>query len=61
MDEALAERRLLADLVENTDAFVQVADPEFRWLAINHAAAEEFERIFGVRPKVGELHARPPC
>ena len=54
VDEALAERRLLADLVENTDAFVQVADPEFRWLAINHAAAEEFERIFGVRPKVGD-------
>ena len=54
VSEALAERRLLADIVENTDAFVQVSDMQFRWLAINHAAASEFEHIFGVRPKVGE-------
>ncbi|TFI59712.1 PAS domain S-box protein [Sphingomonas parva] len=52
--EAVAERKLLADLVENTDAFVQVADADFRWLAINRASADEFERIYGVRPKVGE-------
>ncbi|MFO1062001.1 MAG: PAS domain-containing protein [Dongiaceae bacterium] len=51
---ALAERKLLADIVEGTDAFVQVADLEFRWLAINKAAADEFERIFGTRPKVGD-------
>ena len=54
MTEALAERRLLADIVENTDAFVQVSDLQFRWLAINHAAAGEFERLFGVRPRVGD-------
>jgi signal transduction histidine kinase/CheY-like chemotaxis protein len=53
MSEALAERKLLADIVEGTDAFVQVADLEFRWLAINRASAEEFERIYGVRPQVG--------
>ena len=52
--EALAERRLFADIVENTDAFVQVSDLQFRWMAINHAAASEFERIFGTRPKVGD-------
>ena len=51
--EALAERNLLADIVEGTDAFVQVADLDFRWLAINKAAANEFERIYGVRPRVG--------
>ncbi|WP_333572860.1 PAS domain S-box protein [Sphingomonas sp.] len=51
---ALAERKLLADLVEGTDAFVQVVDPDFRWLAINLAAADEFERIYGIRPKVGD-------
>ena len=50
---ALAERKLLADIVEGTDAFVQVVGPDFRWLAINKAAADEFERIYGVRPKVG--------
>jgi len=52
--ETLAERKLLADIVEGTNAFVQVADLEYRWLAINRSAADEFERIFGVRPRVGD-------
>ena len=52
--EALAERKILADIVEGTDAFVLVADLQYRWLAINQAAANEFERIFGVRPKAGD-------
>ena len=51
---ALAERDVLARIVETTDAFVQVSDLEFRWLALNNASAAEFERIFGVRPKVGD-------
>jgi PAS domain S-box-containing protein len=51
--EALAERNLLAEIVEATNAFVQVADLEYRWLAVNKAAADEFERIFGKRPAVG--------
>jgi PAS domain S-box-containing protein len=54
VDEALAQRRILADIVEGTNAFVQVADLGYRWLAINRAASEEFARIFGVRPRVGE-------
>jgi PAS domain S-box-containing protein len=52
--EALAEKRILADIVEGTDAFVQVADLNYRWLAINRASADEFERIYGVRPRVGQ-------
>ena len=52
--EVLAERKVFADLVEGTDAFIQVVDLDGRWLAINSAAADEFERIFGLRPKVGE-------
>jgi signal transduction histidine kinase/ActR/RegA family two-component response regulator len=52
--DALAERKILADIVEGTRAFVQVADLHYRWLAINRAATDEFERIFGVRPKVGD-------
>ena len=52
--EASAERKVLADIVEGTDAFVQVCDLNYRWLAINKAAADEFARIFGVRPKVGQ-------
>jgi PAS domain S-box-containing protein len=51
--ERTAERNLLATIVETTDAFIQVADRDYRWLAINKAAADEFERIFGVRPRVG--------
>jgi len=62
---ALAERRFLADIFEATDAMVQVADVDYRWLAINAAAAAEFERIFGVRPRVGasmlELLADQPA
>lgn len=54
VDEAIAQRKLLADIMEGTDAFVQVADLDYRWLAINRSAADEFERIFGVRPKVGD-------
>ena len=51
---ALAERKLLADIVEGTNAFVQVVDMQFRLIAINGAAVQEFERIFDVRPKVGD-------
>ena len=54
VSEALAERNVLADIVEGTNAFVQVAGLDYRWLAINKAAASEFERIFGVRPKAGD-------
>ncbi len=53
VSEALAERKILVDVVEGTNAFVQVADLDYRWLAVNKAAADEFERIFGKRPKVG--------
>ncbi len=53
VEAALAERKLLADIVEGTDALVQVVDMDHRWLAINKAAAREFEAIFGARPAVG--------
>jgi PAS domain S-box-containing protein len=52
--EALEEKQILADIVEGTDAFVQVADLDYRWLAINRASRDEFERIYGVRPEVGQ-------
>jgi PAS domain S-box-containing protein len=51
--QALAERKVLADIVEGTNAFVQVVDLDFNWLAINSAAVGEFERIFGLTPQVG--------
>jgi PAS domain S-box-containing protein len=49
-----AEQKLIADVVEGTDAFVQVVDLDFRWLAINRSSANEFERIFGIHPRVGD-------
>ncbi|HTI01658.1 MAG TPA: ATP-binding protein [Acidisoma sp.] len=54
---ALAERRLLAEIVENSQALVQVVDMDLRYLAINGAAADELARILGVRPKVGDATA----
>jgi signal transduction histidine kinase len=31
-----------------------VIDSDFRWLAINKASADEFQRIYGVRPRPGD-------
>ncbi|WHU04101.1 PAS domain-containing protein [Sphingomonas sp. NIBR02145] len=55
--DALAERRVLADVVEGTAAFIQVVDMDRRWVAINGAAAREFETVFGVYPRVGDRMA----
>src|SRR5262245_41588930 len=52
--DALAERKIFADIVEGTDAFVQVLDLDYRWLAINRAAGADFANRFGVRPKAGD-------
>jgi signal transduction histidine kinase len=52
--EALAERRLMAELIQMTDTFVQVLDREFRVLAINPANAAEYEKVYGFRPKIGD-------
>ncbi|RZI94932.1 MAG: PAS domain S-box protein, partial [Variovorax sp.] len=49
-----AERDVLASIVETTDAFIQVLDIDYRFLAINKANAREYERIFGKRPAVGD-------
>lgn len=54
VEEAVAERKLWADVIENTDALIAVVSAEFRYLALNAAYADEFERIFGVRPTVGD-------
>ena len=54
VDEALAERKLWADVFESSDALIGAVAPDHRFLALNKAYADEFERIFGVRPKVGD-------
>jgi PAS domain S-box-containing protein len=57
--EALAqqrtgERNLLATLVERTDVMVMALDTDYRILAINRANVDGFERLYGLRPKVGD-------
>ncbi|WP_240633972.1 PAS domain-containing protein [Caulobacter flavus] len=52
--EGIAERRLLVDLVENTDAIIIVMDHGYRILAINRAGIQAFEDAYGARPKVGD-------
>ncbi|ESQ85702.1 hypothetical protein AEAC466_00595 [Asticcacaulis sp. AC466] len=54
VNAAVAERKLLADIVESTDAMIQIIDLDFNWLSVNKASADAFERIFGVRPAAGD-------
>ena len=51
--EALAERRVLAEIVEGADALVHVLDCDGRWLAFNQAAANAFTDILGQAPAIG--------
>ena len=52
--EALLQRKLWADVFETTDALVGAFDTDFRLLAANRAWIDEFEAVFGVRPRVGD-------
>ncbi|MEE7442435.1 hybrid sensor histidine kinase/response regulator [Methylobacterium oryzae] len=54
VSERTAERNLFATIVERTDIMVMAADLDYNILAINRANADEFARIYGMRPKVGD-------
>ncbi|KQQ40836.1 histidine kinase [Methylobacterium sp. Leaf125] len=54
VDEALAERNMLAKLVEMTDIMIMAVDLDYTILAVNAANADEFTRLYGVRPKAGD-------
>jgi PAS domain S-box-containing protein len=54
VSERTAERNLFATIVERTDILVMAVDLDYTILAINKANADEFDRIYGVRPKVGD-------
>ena len=45
---------ILQQVIDASQAMIQVADLDYRFLAINKASADEFERIFGVRPRRGD-------
>ena len=47
--EALAERKIYADVFESTDTLILVLDNDFRVLAINEAGVREFEALYSVR------------
>ncbi len=51
---ALAERKVLADVVASTDAFIMAVGLDYRIMAVNQANVAEFERVYGVRPAVGD-------
>ncbi|WP_342658595.1 PAS domain S-box protein [Sphingomonas sp. NY01] len=54
VEDALAERKLWADVIENANAMIAVVSPDYRFLALNAAYAAEFARIYGIHPKVGD-------
>jgi signal transduction histidine kinase/CheY-like chemotaxis protein len=62
--ERTAERNLLATIVETTDVMMMALGLDYTILSTNKANADEFERIYGVRPKTGDdvlalLEGRP--
>ena len=52
--DALAERQVLADVVEGSTAAILVCDLDGCILAINSANVDAFERVYGRRPKPGD-------
>jgi len=54
VSERTAERNLLATIVERSDIMMMAVALDYTILAINKANTDEFERIYGVRPKVGD-------
>jgi PAS domain S-box-containing protein len=51
---ALAERKVFVDIIESTDARVLVLDLGFRIMAINRVCAQDLERLYGIRARVGD-------
>ena len=45
---------ILQQVINASTAMIQVADCNYRFLAVNKASADEFERIYGVRPRRGD-------
>lgn len=62
--EALAEREVFAQIVDATNSLIQVIDTDMNMTAINRANLAAFDRLYGLRPKVGDqlptLYANHP-
>jgi signal transduction histidine kinase len=54
VEERTAERDILFDIVQATDVLIMACEVDFTILALNRAMAADFERVYGVRPEVGD-------
>ncbi|MBL8266323.1 ATP-binding protein, partial [Steroidobacter sp.] len=53
VEDAVAQRKLWGDLLDSVTALVAAVGNDYRFLAMNKAYTERFERRIGVRPSVG--------
>lgn len=53
VSEALAQRSLFAELIDQSAANVHVLDSGMHWLAVNRKAREDFRFLYGQTPVVG--------
>lgn len=54
VSERTAEHNFFATIVERTDVMVMAVDLDYDILATNKTNVDEFERIYGMRPRVGD-------
>jgi len=52
--DALAERQLLARLVDSSVACVQVVGPDLRWMALNQQSLKDFHYLYDEVPSIGD-------
>lgn len=54
VEDAIAQRKLWGELLDSVTALVAAVGNDYRFLAMNKAYADRFERRLGVRPRVGQ-------
>jgi signal transduction histidine kinase len=54
VENAVAQRKLWGELLDSVTALVAAVGNDYRYLAMNKAYADRFERRIGVRPQVGD-------
>src|SRR5690606_10277769 len=54
VEDAVAQRKLWGELLDSVTALVAAVGNDYRYLAMNKAYADRFERRIGVRPEVGQ-------
>ncbi|MDY6946841.1 MAG: PAS domain-containing protein [Pseudomonadota bacterium] len=54
VEDAVAQRKLWGELLDSVTALVAAVGNDYRFLAMNKAYADQFERRLGLRPQVGQ-------